>query len=116
MCCDYSGDFRNLHETPELQRDENLLETIDLLVVDIILCNPLYNVRRQQDHYNSDYDVFNTKYTDRCCNFAEKFLIHRGHGHILCSPVQAASWWWRFCIGTEEVEDDIAEMKVFEAE
>lgn len=80
VSCIYTGDSRNLFETLKLQGGEDLCERADLL-----LCDPPYNVRHQQDLQNSDHDVFNAKDMKALCNFVEHFLKRKGHGHIFCS-------------------------------
>lgn len=45
--------------------------------------------------------------------FADYVLKRGGRAHIFCSAVQIASRWLRYRARTEEVEDDVVEMDVF---
>lgn len=56
VCCDYIKDFQNPHETDERQGETNLCECVKLLLFD-----PLFNSRHQQDLRNSGDDVFKAK-------------------------------------------------------
>lgn len=56
MCCVYNEKFWNLHELHELREGEDLDESVDLL-----LCDPSYNIYRQHDFRNIEHDVFNAK-------------------------------------------------------
>lgn len=55
-CCVYKKDFRNLHETHKPQGSKDLAESVDLL-----LCDPLYNIRHQQELQNNKHCVFVAK-------------------------------------------------------
>lgn len=48
--------------------------------------------------------------------FAENNSNRGGYGHIFCFSLQFASWWWRFPARTEEVEDGVGKMEVFEVD
>lgn len=52
VCCVQSKVFQNVHKTHKLEHDDNLGESIDLL-----LFNPPHNVYLQQDLKNSKHDV-----------------------------------------------------------
>lgn len=82
VCCVYTKTFRDQHETDEVQGAEHLDESVHLL-----LCNPPYNVRRQQNHQNSDHIEFNAKDMDVFYDFAEYVLNCGGRGYICSSGV-----------------------------
>lgn len=73
VCCDYTEDFQNLRETHELYGGEDLGKNVDLL-----LCNPPYNVCRQQDLQNSNHDFFIAKETTTFPDFAGYVLRVEG--------------------------------------
>lgn len=52
--CVYNDDFRSWHRTYKLQEAEDLAENVELL-----LCDTLYNVRREQDFPNKSHNVIN---------------------------------------------------------
>lgn len=87
VCVVHTEDFRSLHKTYELQSGGDLGESVDLL-----LCDPLYNVCRQNDNQNSDHDEFNQKDIEVFCNFVEYVLNRGGHVHIFYPVVKFASW------------------------
>lgn len=66
--CVYTEDIGNPHKMHELQRGEDLGESIESLPI-----NPLYNVRRPQVIQNSDYDLFNAKDMDEFGDFLKCF-------------------------------------------
>lgn len=104
----YTNDFRNLHETHELQGGKGVGESIDMLP-----CDPPYNFCCQQDLQNSCEEVFDANEMEKHCYFAEYVLNRGGRGHIFCSSVQFASCRPRFCACTEEVGDGVGENEVF---
>lgn len=86
VCCVYTEDFQNLHETYGLQGGEDLGESADLF-----LCDLPYNVHRQRDLQNSDHNVFKATDLESFCEIADYVLKREGHGHIFCSAVQFAT-------------------------
>lgn len=80
------GRFEKLRETNGLQGGKDLVVKFDLLP-----CNPLCNVRRQNDLQCSDRDAFNANDREAFRDFVENFQIHENHGHIFGSAVQFAS-------------------------
>lgn len=83
--CAHTKDFLNLHERQELQGIEDQGKSVDLF-----LCNPPYNVRRQQDMRKSNHDVFIAKDMDEFCDFSDHVQNHGVHGLIFCSAVPFA--------------------------
>lgn len=68
MCCVYTKDFQSLDEMAELQGDKELNESIDLL-----LCDPRYNVHCQQDLQNSNHELLNARIMKAFYYFADLF-------------------------------------------
>lgn len=82
--------------------------------VDLLLCHPLYNIRRQQDLQNDDHDVFSAKDMDAFRDFAEYVLIRGEHENNFCFAVEIASRCRCFCARMEVLKDDIGEAMVLE--
>lgn len=82
VCCVCTDDIQGLHETNELQGSGDLGESVVL-----VLFNPAYNVRCQQDLQNSDDNVINAKDIEAFCDFADYALKHGGHGCNFCPAV-----------------------------
>lgn len=65
---------------------------------DLLQCNPLYNVHRQQDLRNSDHDVFDSKNMEAFCDFAKCVTKSEGLEHIFCPAVRLVSCWRVFAL------------------
>lgn len=69
VCCVYTKDFRNLHETHDLYGGEDPGKSLGPLLFD-----SLYNFRCQQDLQNADHDVFIAKDKKQFCGFCRIYL------------------------------------------
>lgn len=106
--CVYTDDFRNIDETHELQGGELMGKSANLL-----LCDALYNIRRQWDREYSNHEVFNAKDMDAFGDFAEYFLKSVGYRRMFCYAVQFVFWWRCFRIRKEEIEDIVGDIEAF---
>lgn len=59
MCCVYIKDFRNFSRRTSTRGGKGMSESVGRL-----LCNPPYNVRRQEGFESSNHDVFSAKDTE----------------------------------------------------
>lgn len=84
--CVYTDDVHSLLETHKLQGSVCLNKGVDLL-----LCDPLYNIRRPKELQNSDPDQFNTKTMEEFCDFTKYVLKCEQDENIFSSAVQLAS-------------------------
>lgn len=107
----YNKGFWLLHKTHKLQCGKVLCKSVELSV-----CDAPYNIHRHQNLQNGDHDVFNAHDMEAFCEFAETSLKLGGHGSIVRSAVQFASWWWCFCARTENRGDGVGKTEVFEVE
>lgn len=109
MCCVHNDDFQNKHERRKLQGDKGLPESINIL-----MCNPPYDVSCQQALQNSDHDVFNGKDEEAFCKFTEKVLKRGVHGLISRFTIQVSASWRQLCALTEAVKENVTKMAMFE--
>lgn len=91
----------------KLQGDKDLSECTDLLLGD-----PLYNIRRQLDLQHRDHEVFDKKEMEESGTFGEYVLDRRGHRHVSSLAVEIAVGGDAFTLvwkrwGTEFVKKNI---------
>lgn len=56
------------------------------------MCNPAYDVRRQNELEKTDHDVFEPKYMDGFCDWTKTLIKPGAHGHSSYSALQFFSW------------------------
>lgn len=86
FCCIYDDNYCSRQEAHELKAGEDLTAIVDLL-----LCDPLYNVRHHEHLLSGVHDLFRAINMEAFCVFAQMAPKLGVHGHIFCSTIQIAS-------------------------
>lgn len=82
----YDADFCDLEELPKPIAEEKLAERLNIL-----LCDALYDGKRQCGLENATDDVLRPRDTDLFCD-EDKILINPGgHSHVFCFAFQIFS-------------------------
>lgn len=61
--------------------------------VDFLLLDPFYNVQRDRNTENSEYDLFDLQVVLDVDKLLENVMKPRADGHLLCSSFQLFRWY-----------------------
>lgn len=60
-----------------------------------LVCDSIYNLRRQRELENTGHNAFRPNDVNGFCHLARKIIKRGVHGYVLCSELQVFSWWRR---------------------
>ena len=91
FCMVYATGFQELVEVHEATKGETLEDSVQLILTD-----PPYNIRRQLNAENSNYDVLTVHDMNDIVTQVSSMLLRGGHGHIFCASLQFETWYRMF--------------------
>lgn len=56
--------------------------------VQLVACDPPYNIRYEKPNGNADYDRLIEDYMDKCVAFMTSYMKKGARGHVFCSTLQ----------------------------
>lgn len=83
----YDAGFRNLAKKSDRRGGKYLGGLVDLVLVD-----PAYNVRRDRTDDHADCDVFRSNLVKDMVKVLGNLMKPGAHAHLFCFPLQLAFW------------------------
>lgn len=99
VCALYDVDFRDLVAEHVMEAGKDIFGKVDFDMAD-----PPYNVRRERNTANSEYNVFNLQDMKDMVEHMGRRLKPGAHGDIFCSSLQFALWYKAFTSKKKEVQ------------